>query len=51
MFRSTGLPLHIDIFECSFILGMKLGCPVDPVKGKALRSELRPFIEREAVNI
>lgn len=28
-----------------------LGCPVDLVTEKALRPELRPYIEREAVNV
>lgn len=28
-----------------------LGCPVDLVTDKALRPELRPFIEREAIHV
>ncbi len=28
-----------------------LGCPVDLVTDKALRPELRPFVEREAVHV
>jgi len=29
----------------------ELGAPVDLVTEKAIRPELRPFIEREAVNV
>jgi hypothetical protein len=29
----------------------ELGCAVDLVTEKALRSELKPYIEREAVNV
>jgi hypothetical protein len=28
-----------------------LGCPVDLVTDKALRPELRPFIEKEALHV
>ena len=27
------------------------GCPVDLVTDKALRAELRPFVERDAVHV
>lgn len=38
-------------FGVQFSLEDALGCPVDLVTEKALRSELRPFIEQEAVNV
>lgn len=38
-------------FGVQFYLEDALGCPVDLVTDKALRPELRPFIEREAVNV
>lgn len=38
-------------FGVQFLLEDELGCPVDLVTEKALRSELKPFIEREAVNV
>ncbi|MDR4494947.1 MAG: nucleotidyltransferase family protein [Nitrospirales bacterium] len=38
-------------FGVQFHLEDVLGCPVDLVTEKALRPELRPFIEREAVNV
>ena len=38
-------------FGVQFVLEDALGCPVDLVTEKALRSELRPFIETEAVNV
>jgi predicted nucleotidyltransferase len=38
-------------FGVQFYLEDALGCPVDLVTEKALRPELRPFIEREAVNV
>lgn len=38
-------------FGVQFYLEDLLGCPVDLVTDKALRTELRPFIEREAVNV
>ncbi|MDH5428044.1 MAG: nucleotidyltransferase family protein [Nitrospirota bacterium] len=37
-------------FGVQFHLEDVLGCPVDLVTEKALRQELRPFIEREAVS-
>jgi predicted nucleotidyltransferase len=38
-------------FGVQFYLEDLLGRPVDLVTRKALRSELRPFIEREAVHV
>ena len=38
-------------FGVQFLLEDELGCPVDLVTEKALRPELRPYIEREAVNV
>jgi len=38
-------------FGVQFFLEDALDCPVDLVTEKALRSELRPYIEREAVNV
>lgn len=38
-------------FGVQFYLEDLLGCPVDLVTEKALRPELRPFIERERVNV
>lgn len=38
-------------FGVQFSLEDDLGCPVDLVTEKALRPELRPFIEQEAVNV
>ena len=38
-------------FGTQFYLEDLLGHPVDLVTNKALRSELRPYVEREAVNV
>ena len=38
-------------FGVQFYLEDLFGCPVDLVTEKALRDELRPFIEREAVRV
>jgi hypothetical protein len=38
-------------FGVKFFLEDLLGCPVDLVTDKALRPELRPFIEQEAVHV
>ncbi|HEY6896813.1 MAG TPA: nucleotidyltransferase family protein [Rhodocyclaceae bacterium] len=38
-------------FGVQFYLEDLLGCPVDLVTDKALRAELRPFIEREALRV
>jgi predicted nucleotidyltransferase len=38
-------------FGVQFYLEDALGCAVDLVTEKALRPELRPFVEQEAVNV
>lgn len=38
-------------FGVQFYLEDLLGCPVDLVTEKALRPELRPYIDRELVNV
>jgi len=38
-------------FGVQFILEDEMGQPVDLVTEKAMRAELRPFIEREAINV
>ena len=38
-------------FGVQFLLEDELGQPVDLVTEKAMRAELRPFIEQEAVNV
>ncbi len=38
-------------FGVQFFLEDVFGCPVDLVTEKALRAELRPFIESEAVHV
>jgi len=38
-------------FGVLFYLEDQLGCPVDLVTQKALRPELRPYIEREAIHV
>ena len=38
-------------FGVQFFLEDVLGCPVDLVTDKALRAELRPFIEREQIDV
>lgn len=38
-------------FGVQFLLEDLLGCSVDLVTEKALRSELRPFVEQEAINV
>ena len=38
-------------FGVQFYLEDLFGCPVDLVTDKALRPELRPYIDREAVNV
>ncbi len=38
-------------FGVQFYIEDALGCPVDLVTKKALREELRPFIEQEAVSV
>lgn len=38
-------------FGAQFYLEDALGCPVDLVTDKALRKELRPYVERDAVHV
>lgn len=38
-------------FGVQFLLEDLLGCPVDLVTEKALRPELRPYIEQEALHV
>ncbi|MDG2991773.1 nucleotidyltransferase family protein [Candidatus Synechococcus calcipolaris G9] len=38
-------------FGLLFYLEDKLGCPLDLVTDKALRPELRPFIEKDAIYV
>lgn len=38
-------------FGVQFFLEDLLGCPVDLVTDKALRAELRPFIQKELLNV
>lgn len=38
-------------FGVQFYLEDAFGCPVDLVTDKALRPELRPYIQKEAVNV
>ncbi|MEY4883884.1 MAG: hypothetical protein RIS34_1738 [Pseudomonadota bacterium] len=38
-------------FGVQFYLEDLLGCPVDLVTDKALRAQLRPYIEQEAVHV
>ena len=38
-------------FGVQFMLEDSLGCAVDLVTDKALRRELRPFIEKEAIHV
>lgn len=38
-------------FGVQFYLEDLLGCPVDLVTDKALRPELRPYVEREAIHV
>lgn len=46
-----GPATSLRYFGVQFYLENALGCPVDLVTEKAMRPELRPFIEREAVNV
>lgn len=38
-------------FGVQFILEDELGCAVDLVTEKAMRPELKPYIERESINV
>ena len=46
-----GPATSVRFFGVKFYLEDLLGCPVDLVTDKALRPELRPFVEREAVSV
>jgi len=46
-----GLATSERYFGVQFYLEDRLGCPVDLITEKALRPELRPFIEQEAVRV
>lgn len=51
MVSFSGPATSQQYFGVQFYLEDTLGCPVDLVTEKALRPELRPFIEQEAVNV
>ena len=38
-------------FGVQFYLEDLMGCPIDLVTDKALRPELRPYVEREAIHV
>lgn len=38
-------------FGVQFLLEDELGCSIDLVTEKAMRDELRPYIEKEAINV
>ncbi|MBF0624726.1 MAG: nucleotidyltransferase family protein [Magnetococcales bacterium] len=46
-----GPATSVRYFGVQFYLEDLLGCPVDLVTDKALRPELRPFIEKEAIHV
>ncbi len=46
-----GIATSQRYFGVQFYLEDLLGCPVDLVTEKALREELRPHIEREAIDV
>jgi uncharacterized protein len=48
---STARPPPSVISACSSTWRTCFGCPVDLVTEKALRPELRPYIEQERVNV
>ena len=48
---STVRPLRSAILACSSSSKMYLGRPVDLVAEKALRAELRPYVEKEAIDV
>jgi hypothetical protein len=49
--RFDGPATSSRYFGLQFYLEDLLGAPVDLVTDKALRSELRPFVEREAIHV
>jgi len=46
-----GIATSQRYFGVQFYLEDLLGCSVDLVTEKAVRSELRPYIERDAINV
>lgn len=46
-----GPATSVRYFGVQFYLEDLLGCPVDMVTNKALRPELRPYVEKEAVYV
>ena len=46
-----GPATSVRYFGVQFFLEDLFGCPIDLVTEKALRAELRPFIENEAVHV
>ena len=51
MVRFDGPATSARYFGVQFYLEDQLGCTVDLVTEKALRPELRPFIEKEAITV
>ena len=49
--RFDGPTTSKSYFGVQFYLEDLLACPVDLVTDKALRVELRPYVEQEAVNV
>jgi predicted nucleotidyltransferase len=49
--RFDGPATSSRYFGVQFYLEDLLGCPVDLVTDKALRKELRPYIEQDAINV
>lgn len=49
--RFDGPATSSRYFGVQFYLEDLLGCPVDLVTDKALREELRPYIEQDAINV
>ena len=43
--------ISMRYFGVQFYLQDLLGCPVDLVTEKALRAELRPYVEQEAIRV
>jgi len=41
----------VDYFNLQFYLEDLLGCSVDLITDKALRKELRPYIEKELIDV
>lgn len=46
-----GPATSVRYFGVQFYLEDLFGCPVDLVTDKALRAELRPFVEEEAIHV